>query len=253
VQRSVPRAVASEILEAGPPSKIRSLPLAVPIFAPSLMRICETRYLGLMPYAEAHELQQQLVEKRKRDEIPDQFLLLEHPHVITLGRAANGANVLIDDEARARFGVELCETGRGGDVTYHGPGQLVGYPIIKLAPDRCDIRRYVRDLEEVLIRTAADFGIGAGRIEGWTGVWAGNEKLAAIGVRISRWVTMHGFAFNVTTDLSYFRLIVPCGIRNHGVTSLHKLLGSPVEMSEVREVITRHFGNVFEREAVGSR
>jgi lipoyl(octanoyl) transferase len=217
------------------------------------MRICETRYLGLMPYAEAHELQQQLVEKRKRDEIPDQFLLLEHPHVITLGRAANGANVLIDDEARARFGVELCETGRGGDVTYHGPGQLVGYPIIKLAPDRCDIRRYVRDLEEVLIRTAADFGIGAGRIEGWTGVWAGNEKLAAIGVRISRWVTMHGFAFNVTTDLSYFRLIVPCGIRNHGVTSLHKLLGSPVEMSEVREVITRHFGNVFEREAVGSR
>jgi lipoyl(octanoyl) transferase len=220
------------------------------------MRICETRYLGLVPYAEAHELQQELVEKRKRDEIPDQFLLLEHPHVITLGRAANGANVLIDDETRARFGVELFETGRGGDVTYHGPGQLVGYPIIKLAPDRCDIRRYVRDLEEVLIRTAADFGISARRIEGLTGVWAGNEKLAAIGVRISRWVTMHGFAFNITTDLNYFRLIVPCGIRNHGVTSLHKLLGSPVEMSDVREVITRQFANVFERESlsvVGSR
>jgi lipoyl(octanoyl) transferase len=217
------------------------------------MRICETRYLGLVPYAEAHELQRELVEKRKRDEIPDQFLLLEHPHVITLGRAANGANILIDDETRARFGVELFETGRGGDVTYHGPGQLVGYPIIKLAPDRCDIRRYVRDLEEVLIRTAADFGIGAGRIEGLTGVWAGNEKLAAIGVRISRWVTMHGFALNITTDLNYFRLIVPCGIRNHGVTSLHKLLGSPVEMSDVREVITRHFGNVFAREVVGSR
>jgi lipoyl(octanoyl) transferase len=206
-----------------------------------------------MPYAEAHELQQELVEKRKRDEIPDQFLLLEHPHVITLGRAANGANVLIDDETRARFGVELFETGRGGDVTYHGPGQLVGYPIIKLAPDRCDIRRYVRDLEEVLIRTAADFGIGAGRIEGLTGVWAGNEKLGAIGVRISRWVTMHGFAFNITTDLDYFRLIVPCGISNYGVTSLHKLLGSPVEMSDVREVITRHFGVVFEREVVGGR
>jgi lipoyl(octanoyl) transferase len=214
------------------------------------MRICETRYLGLMPYAEAHELQQELAEKRKRDEIPDQFLLVEHPHVITLGRAANGANVLIDDETRARFGVELFETGRGGDVTYHGPGQLVGYPIIKLAPDRCDIRRYVRDLEEVLIRTAADFGISAGRIEGLTGVWAGNEKLAAIGVRISRWVTMHGFAFNITTDLDYFRLIVPCGIRNHGVTSLRKLLGSPVEMSDVREVITRQFANVFERERV---
>jgi lipoyl(octanoyl) transferase len=212
------------------------------------MRICEARYLGLMPYAEAHELQQELVEKRKRDEIPDQFLLLEHSHVITLGRAANGANVLIDAETRARFGVELFETGRGGDVTYHGPGQLVGYPIIKLAPDRCDIRRYVRDLEEVLIRTAADFGIGAGRIEGLTGVWAGNEKLGAIGVRISRWVTMHGFAFNITTDLDYFRLIVPCGIRNHGVTSLNKLLGSPLGMNDVREVVTRHFGNVFERE-----
>jgi lipoyl(octanoyl) transferase len=217
------------------------------------MRICETRYLGLMPYAEAHELQQELVEKRKRDEIPDQFLLLEHSHVITLGRAANGANVLIEDEARARFGVELFETGRGGDVTYHGPGQLVGYPIIKLAPDRCDIRRYVRDLEEVLIRTAADFGISAGRIEGLTGVWAGDEKLGAIGVRISRWVTMHGFAFNITTDLDYFRLIVPCGISNYGVTSLHKLLGSPVEMSDVSEVITRHFGVVFEREVVGGR
>jgi lipoyl(octanoyl) transferase len=212
------------------------------------MRICVARYLGLMPYAEAHELQQELVEKRKRDEIPDQFLLLEHSHVITLGRAANGANVLIDAETRARFGVELFETGRGGDVTYHGPGQLVGYPIIKLAPDRCDIRRYVRDLEEVLIRTAADFGIGAGRIEGLTGVWAGNEKLGAIGVRISRWVTMHGFAFNITTDLDYFRLIVPCGIRNHGVTSLNKLLGSPLGMNDVREVVTRHFGNVFERE-----
>jgi lipoyl(octanoyl) transferase len=212
------------------------------------MRICETRYLGLMPYAEAHELQQELVEKRKLDEIPDQFLLLEHPHVITLGRAANGANVLIDDETRARFGVELFETGRGGDVTYHGPGQLVGYPIIKLAPDRCDIRRYVRDLEEVLIRTAADFGISARRIEGLTGVWAGNEKLGAIGVRISRWVTMHGFAFNITTDLDYFRLIVPCGIRNHGVTSLHKLVGSPVEMSAIEEIITGHFGQVFERE-----
>jgi len=253
VPESVPRAIASEILKY---IRCRGFPRCrsqCRFGRPRLMRICETRYLGLMPYAEAHELQQELVEKRKRDEIPDQFLLLEHPHVITLGRAANGANVLIDDETRARFGVELFETGRGGDVTYHGPGQLVGYPIIKLAPDRCDIRRYVRDLEEVLIRTAADFGISARRIEGLTGVWAGNEKLAAIGVRISRWVTMHGFAFNITTDLDYFRLIVPCGIRNHGVTSLHKLLGSPVEMSDVREVITRQFANVFEREFVGSR
>ncbi|MBO0798780.1 MAG: lipoyl(octanoyl) transferase LipB [Blastocatellia bacterium] len=214
------------------------------------MRICDVRHLGSMPYAEAHALQQELVEKRKLDEIQDQLLLLEHPHVITLGRAANGANVLIDEAARARFGVELFETGRGGDVTYHGPGQLVGYPIIKLAPDRCDIRRYVRDLEEVLIRTAADFGIAAGRIEGLIGVWVGKEKLAAIGVRVSRWVTMHGFAFNVTTDLAYFRLIVPCGITDRGVTSLEKLLGRSVEIAEVAQSVTRHFGQVFSEEMV---
>ncbi|MCI0389339.1 MAG: lipoyl(octanoyl) transferase LipB [Acidobacteria bacterium] len=201
-----------------------------------------------MPYAEAHELQQELVEKRKRDEISDQILLLEHPHVITLGRAANRANVLIDDLTRAQAGVELFETGRGGDVTYHGPGQLVGYPIIKLTPDRCDVRRYMRDIEEVLIRTAGDFGVKAGRIEGLTGVWAGEEKLAAIGVRISRWVTMHGFAFNVTTDLNYFRLIVPCGIHDHGVTSLQKLLGYSVEMDTALESVSRNFGEVFNRQ-----
>lgn len=214
------------------------------------MRICDVRHLGSMPYAEAHALQQDLVEKRKLEEIHDQLLLLEHPHVITLGRAANGANVLIDEAARARFGVELFETGRGGDVTYHGPGQLVGYPIIKLAPDRCDIRRYVRDLEEVLIRTASDFGIVAGRVEGLIGVWVGEEKLAAIGVRVSRWVTMHGFAFNVTTDLAYFRLIVPCGITDHGVTSLEKLLGRSVEIADVAQSVTRHFGQVFSEEMV---
>jgi lipoyl(octanoyl) transferase len=212
------------------------------------MRVCQVRHLGLIPYAEAHELQQELVEKRKKDEIPDQMLLLEHPHVITLGRAANGANVLIEEAARARSGIELFETGRGGDVTYHGPGQLIGYPIIKLAPDRCDIRRYVRDLEESLIRTAADFGITAERIAGLTGVWVGQEKLAAIGIRISRWVTMHGFAFNVNTDLTYFRLIVPCGIKDHGVTSLQKLLDRPVEITEVAQSVTRHFGELFSEE-----
>jgi lipoyl(octanoyl) transferase len=213
------------------------------------MQICETRYLGLTPYAEAHNLQQQLVERRKQGAIHDQFLLLEHPHVITLGRAANRANVLVDDATRARFGVELFETGRGGDVTYHGPGQLVGYPIIKLAPGRQDIRRYVRDIQEVLIRAARDFGVEAEPRGGdFVGVWVGEEKLAAIGVRISRWVTMHGFAFNVTTDLNYFQLIVPCGIRGHGVTSLQKLLGRPVEMSEVIGSVKRHFGEVFNRE-----
>jgi lipoyl(octanoyl) transferase len=215
------------------------------------MRSCETRNLGLTSYADALVLQEELVERRKRDEIPDQFLLLEHSHVITLGRAANRANVLADDTLRAQFGVELFETGRGGDVTYHGPGQLVGYPIIKLPPGHQDIRRYVRNLQEVLIRAARDFGVDAEPRDGdFVGVWVGAEKLAAIGVRISRWVTMHGFAFNVTTDLNYFQLIVPCGIRGHGVTSLQKLLGRPVEMSEVVESATRHFGDVFDRQIV---
>jgi len=213
------------------------------------MRVCEISFLGLTPYDEAHALQRDLVERRKRDEIPDQFLLLEHPHVITLGRAANRANVLADDATRVRFGVELFETGRGGDVTYHGPGQLVGYPIIKLPPGRQDIRRYVSDIQEVLIRAARDFGVEAEPRGGdFVGVWVGEEKLAAIGVRISRWVTMHGFAFNLTTDLNYFQLIVPCGIRGHGVTSLQKLLGRPVEIGEVARSVARHFGEVFNRE-----
>ncbi len=215
------------------------------------MRICSAGYLGLTPYAEAHALQLDLVERRKRDEIPDQFLLLEHKHVITLGRAANRANILADDAARAHFGVDLFETGRGGDVTYHGPGQLVGYPIVKLLPGHQDIRRYVRNIQETLVRTARDFGVEAEPRDGdFVGVWVGEEKLAAIGVRISRWVTMHGFAFNVTTDLNYFQMIVPCGIRNHGVTSLQKLLGRSVEMKEVVESATRHFGDVFDRQIV---
>ncbi len=217
------------------------------------MRVCETSFLGLTPYDESHALQRELVERRKRDEIPDQFLLLEHPHVITLGRAANRSNVLADDAMRAQFGVELFETGRGGDVTYHGPGQLVGYPIIKLPPGRQDIRRYVRDIQEVLIRAARDFGVEAKPRDGeYVGVWVGDEKLAAIGIRISRWVTMHGFAFNVTTDLNYFQLIVPCGIKpeeGRGVTSLEKLLGYPVEMREVAQSVMRHFGDVFDLRA----
>ncbi|MGH9766180.1 MAG: lipoyl(octanoyl) transferase LipB [Blastocatellia bacterium] len=215
------------------------------------MRVCDTGFLGLTPYAEAHALQLALVERRKRDEIPDQLLLLEHPHVITMGRAANRANVLADEAARAQFGVEMFETGRGGDVTYHGPGQLVGYPVIKLLPGRQDIRRYVRDIQEVLVRAARDFGVEAEPRSGdHVGVWVGDEKLAAIGIRVSRWVTMHGFAFNVMTDLDYFQLIVPCGIRGRGVTSLEKLLGHPVEMDAVIESVTRHFGDVFNRQIV---
>jgi lipoate-protein ligase B len=215
------------------------------------MPVCETSFLGLTPYDQAHDLQIDLAEQRKRDEISDQFLLLEHPHVITLGRAANRTNVLADDAARAQLGVELFETGRGGDVTYHGPGQLVGYPIIKLLPGHQDIRRYVRNIQEVLIRAARDFGVEAEPRGGdFVGVWVGDEKLGAIGVRVSRWVTMHGFAFNVNTDLNYFQLIIPCGIRGHGVTSLQKLLGRHIEMSDVARSVMRHFGEVFDRKIV---
>jgi lipoyl(octanoyl) transferase len=206
------------------------------------------RRLGVVAYADGLELQTRLVEQVKAGEIPDQLLLLEHPPVITLGvkAKAGSANVLATPEALAAQGVGLFETGRGGDVTYHGPGQLVGYPIISLKPDRCDVHRYVRDLEEVLIRAAGTFGVTAARSQGLTGIWVGSEKLAAIGVRIARWVTSHGFAFNVTTNLSHFDLIVPCGITDKGVTSLERLLGHPVPMAEVEEAVIVAFRDVFQ-------
>ncbi|CAN5557439.1 lipoyl(octanoyl) transferase LipB [soil metagenome] len=209
----------------------------------------QVRRLGAVPYLDALELQKRLVEQRKAGEIPDQLLLLEHPPVITLGvkTKSDRANVLATPEMLASLGVELIESGRGGDVTYHGPGQLVGYPIISLKPDRCDVHRYVRDLEEVLIRTAAAFGVVADRSPGLTGIWVGSEKLAAIGVRIARWVTSHGFAFNVTTNLSHFGLIVPCGISDKGVTSLERLLARPVPMAEVEAAVVTAFLATFER------
>ena len=175
---------------------------------------------------------------------------LEHPHVFTLGRGADSTNILADQQQLASNSVEVYETGRGGDVTYHGPGQLVGYPIINLKPDRCDVHRYVRDVEEVLIRTIASFGIVGTRIAGLTGVWVGNEKIGAIGVRIARWITSHGFALNVNTDLSYFNMIVPCGITDKGVTSLSLLLGRQIELQEVAHVAASEFAQVFNRHIV---
>ena len=200
-----------------------------------------------MPYTEALALQRSLVEERRAGRIGDTLLLLEHPHVLTLGVRGDGgrSHVLATDEALASRGIEVHETGRGGDITYHGPGQLVGYPIVDLNPDRRDVHRYVRDLETVLIRTAADYGIEAGRVEGLTGVWVGDDKLAAIGVRIARWITSHGFALNVSTDLDQFNLIVPCGISDRGVTSLARLLRRPVSMAEVEFRVIEHFVNVF--------
>ena len=210
-----------------------------------------------MSYDEALELQRTLVEERKAGHIPDTLLLLEHPHVLTLGVRRDGgrSNILAAPQKLAALGVSVHETGRGGDVTYHGPGQIVGYPIIDLRPDRQDVHRYVRDIEEVLIRACADFAVSAERLEGFTGAWVarpgrGLEKVAAIGVRIARWVTSHGFAFNVNTDLAFFGLIVPCGISDRGVTSLERLLGRPVDIDVVSESIVQHFGNVFAREVV---
>ena len=215
------------------------------------MRELHVRRLGLVPYAEALDLQKRLVDLRKAEKIPDQLLLLEHPPVITLGVKArnNRSHVLASPGVLSELGVELFETGRGGDVTYHGPGQLVGYPILDLRPDRCDVHRYVRDIEEALIRVAGAFGIAAGRMPGLTGAWVGENKVAAIGVRISRWVTSHGFALNVRTDLSHFDLIVPCGISGQGVTSMERALGRGVDWGDVETKVAQEFAAVFERNA----
>ena len=208
----------------------------------------------MVPYGEALALQRQLVEERRAGQIDDVLLLVQHPDVLTLGVKGDGgrSHVLASSQLLADRGIEIYEAGRGGDITYHGPGQLVGYPIIDLRPDRCDVHRYVRDLEEVLIRAAGDLGVEAGRVEGLTGVWAGpgrRAKLAAIGVRISRWITSHGFALNVSTDLGFFDLIVPCGISDRAVTSLEQL-GWAGHMDEVVGVVVRHFAAVFNRAPV---
>lgn len=209
-------------------------------------RRLEVRRLGTVPYREGLRMQAELVRARRAGEALDTLLLLEHPHVITLGTGTHRENILVSDEERERQGIELFEAGRGGDVTYHGPGQLVGYPILDLSPDRCDLHRYLRDLEEVLIRAAADFGLAAVRSPGLTGVWIGGRKAAAIGVRVSSgWITSHGFALNVSNDLAFFDTIVPCGIRDHAVTSLSRELGRRVAMDEVVPVVTRHFERVF--------
>ncbi|HEY2321871.1 MAG TPA: lipoyl(octanoyl) transferase LipB, partial [Thermoanaerobaculia bacterium] len=176
------------------------------------------------------KLQQKLVEMRQRDELPDQFLLLEHPPVITLGRGGDAKNLLASDDTLRAERVRFFETTRGGDITYHGPGQLVGYPILHLGEGNRDVRKYVTNVEEVLIRTVAEYGITAERIDGRRGIWVGNEKIAAIGVRIARWVTSHGFALNVNTNLGHFRLITPCGLHGTGVTSIAQEVGHEVPL-----------------------
>jgi lipoyl(octanoyl) transferase len=195
-------------------------------------------------------LQQKLVTLRQSDEIPDQLLLLEHPPVITLGRGGDVGNLLASPEALRSYGVRFYETTRGGDITYHGPGQIVGYPILHLGNGNRDVRKYVTKLEEVLIRTVAEYGIIATRADGKRGIWVGQEKIAAIGVRIARWVTSHGFALNVSTNLEHFRLITPCGIHGSGVTSISRQIGRPVPLDDVRTVLAAKFAEVFERDLV---
>ena len=219
------------------------------------MRALEVRRLGTVSYPEALAMQRTLVEERRADRVPDLLILLQHPAVITLGVKGDGgrSNVVATLDRLSELGIALEETGRGGDVTYHGPGQIVGYPILDLRPDRQDVHRYVRDLEEVMIRTCADYGLEAGRITGLTGTWLAREnmvaeKIGAIGVRISRWITSHGFAFNVSTRLDHFQLIVPCGIADRGVTSLEKATGRTISIEEVEGRIVQHFAAVFDRE-----
>jgi lipoyl(octanoyl) transferase len=217
------------------------------------MNACHIVDLGIISYTDAFALQQRIVAARKAGAIEDVLLLCEHPHVITLGRNGKRENLLVSEHVLRQKGVEFHATNRGGDITYHGPGQIVGYPILNLANMKTDVHWYVRTLEEAMIRASADFGVTAFRIPGKTGIWvqaegkggATEEKLAAIGVHISRWVTSHGFAYNVATDLRYFDLIVPCGILDRKATSLEKLLSRRVSLSEVKPHLSQHLAELF--------
>ena len=213
------------------------------------MKICHIVDLGLIGYAEAQTLQKCVVAARKSGAIEDVLLLCEHPHVITQGRSGKRENLLASEHVLKQKGVEFHATDRGGDITYHGPGQIVGYPILNLGAIRRDVVWYVRMLEQAMIRATAEFGITAERVAGKTGIWVGEsgaeEKLAAIGVHISRWVTSHGFAYNVSTDLRFFDLIVPCGIADRKAISLEKLMEQRVEKNEVAPRIAKHLGDVF--------
>lgn len=215
-------------------------------------RTTEAAFLGRVPFAEALALQRSTEAGLKEGTGPERLLLLEHPPVFTLGRNASPGDILAPAEWLHARGVEVYETNRGGEVTYHGPGQLVGYPVINLNPDRRDIRRYVRDLQEVLIRTLGDFGVAGQRNDspGHIGVWVEEGKIASIGVHLSRWITTHGFALNLATDLGFFSGIVPCGLHGVRMVSLAELLGRPPALEEVADRVAAHFGSVFERELV---
>ena len=206
----------------------------------------EVRDLGLIPYAEALALQSDLVVRRRTGDIPDQLLLLQHPHVITLGTGSSRSHVLADESRRRDLGIDLIEVGRGGDVTYHGPGQLVAYPILDLKPDRKDVHQYLRDLEAVLVRALEEMGLPGERVPDLTGVWVDGRKIATIGVRVSSgWITSHGFALNVSNDLSFFETIIPCGIQDVSVTSVSQELGRPCGIADILGVVSEAFSGIF--------
>jgi len=213
-------------------------------------RRLETSFLGRVSYNEGLRLQEARVAAVQAGTASDALYLLEHDPVLTLGRSAHRENIVASSADLSRLGIQVFECGRGGDVTYHGPGQLVGYPIMNLSPDRKDVWKYVRGLEEALMLSLAEYGIEAGRFERLTGVWVGQEKIAAIGVRVSRWVTSHGFALNVTTNLDHFRTIIPCGIRSYGVTSMARLIDTPPSLEEMGRLVAVHYARVFDREVV---
>lgn len=211
-----------------------------------LTKACDLLVFDRLPYDQAVILQESYVDAIAAGKEPEKLILLQHPPVITLGRGFHAQNLLFTAEWLRERGIAVEESGRGGDVTYHGPGQVVGYPLLNIK-DSPDLHRHLRDLEELMIRCAADFGIEAGRKTGLTGAWVGDEKIGAIGVRVTRWITSHGFAFNVNTDLSHFEYIVPCGIREHGVTSLQKILGREVPIRDVHQSLIHHFEQIFHR------
>ena len=211
---------------------------------------CIVRALGMMDYDAAWDLQKNLQKARIAGKIPDTLLFVQHPPVYTLGRGGRAEHLLVHEQALSAKGIAFRRVDRGGDITFHGPGQLVGYFIVDLKALYLDIHRFFRDIEEILIRTLRDYGLSASRREGLTGVWVGNDKVAAIGLEVRRWVTMHGFALNVHTDLSYFEGIVPCGLSDTGVTSIEKLLGRRVRLDEVMARVVVHFEEVLDRKVI---
>ena len=217
----------------------------------AITRVCELVLPGIVSYQEAVSMQESYVNEIAQGNENEKLILLEHPHVITLGRGFHKENLLFAPEWLADKKIAVEESSRGGDVTYHGPGQIVAYPILNIS-DHPDLHLYLRNLEEWMIRSVADFGIAAARKSGLTGIWVGDNKLGAIGVRVSRWITSHGLALNVNTDLTYFEYIIPCGIRLHGVTSMQKELQRPIDIAEVQRSLVRHFEEVFHRKIARS-